>query len=120
MGTFSVKIEVANLNGDRYQPVEALVDTGSTGTAIPENIFRDLGVIPTGQRSFRLADESPVTYPITQTRVTLMGQNLVVLAVFTPDGTMPLLEATTRETFRLAANPVAQELVETPGLMKRM
>ena len=64
MGTFSVEIEVANLNGDHYQPVEALVDAGSSDSAIPENIFRDLGIIPAGQRSFRLADESLVTNPI--------------------------------------------------------
>ena len=49
-----------------------------------------------------------------------MGQNLVVLVVFTPDGTRPLLGATTLETFGLAANPVVQELVEVPVLMKRM
>ena len=49
-----------------------------------------------------------------------MGQNLVVLEVFTPDGTMPLLGATTLETFGLAANPVPREFVEVPGLMKRM
>jgi len=120
MGTFSVEIEVANLNGDRYQPVEALVDTGSSGTAIPENIFRDLGVIPTGQRSFRLAHESLVSHPIGQAKVKLMGLNLVVLAVFTPNGTMPLLGAATPETFGLAANAVTQELVEVPCLMKRI
>jgi len=120
MGTFSVEIEVANLNGDRYQPVEALVDAGSSDTAISENILRDLGVIPAGQRNFRLAYESLVTYPIGQARVRLMGQNLVVLEVFTPDGTMPLLGATTLETFGLAANPVPREFVEVPGLMKRM
>lgn len=120
MGTLSVEMAVANLDGDRYQPVEALVDTGSSDTAIPENTLRDLGVIPTGQRRFRLADESLVTYSIGQARVKLMGQDLVVLVVFTPVGTMPLLGATTLETFGLAANPVAQELVEVPGLMKRM
>ena len=120
MGTFSVEIEVANLNADRCQPAEALVDAGSSDTAIPENIFRDLEVIPAGQRSFRLADESLVTYPIGQARVRLMGQNLVALVVFTPDGPMPLLGATTLETFGLAANPVARELVEVPVLMKRM
>ena len=49
-----------------------------------------------------------------------MGQNLVVLVVFTTDGIRPLLEATTLETFGLAPNPVAQELVEVPVLMRRM
>ena len=120
MGTFSVEMEVGSLAGDRYQAVDALVDTGPSDTAIPENILRASGVVPTSHRSFRLADESLVTYPIGQARVKLLGQDLIVLVVFTPEGTMPLLGATTLETFGLAANPVSQELIEVPGLMKRM
>ena len=120
MGTFSVEMEIGNLEVDRYQAVDALVDTGSSDTAIPENILRNSGVVPTGERRFRLADESLVTYRIGQARVRLLGQDLIVLVVFTAEGTMPLLGATTLETFGLAANPVSQELVEVPGLMKRM
>ena len=119
MGTFSVAIQVGSLAGDRFQPVEALVDTGSSDTAIPANVLRDLGVTSTGRRRFRLADESLVTYPIGQARVRLLGQNLVVLVVFTPEGTMPLLGATTLETFGLAADPAGRQLMEVPGLMKR-
>ena len=76
MGTFSVEIEVGDLAGDQFRPVETLVRlrrTGSSDTAIPENILRDVGVVPTGQRRFRLADESLVTYPIGQARVRLLG-----------------------------------------------
>ena len=113
-------MEVGDLASDRFQSVQALVDTGSSDTAIPENILRDLGVVSTGQRSFRLADESLVTYPIGQARFRLLGQDLVVLVVFTPVGTMPLLGATTLETFGLAADPVGRELMDVPGLMKRM
>ncbi len=119
MGTFSVEIEVGHLTGDHFQTVEALVNTGSSDTAIPENVLRELGVVPTGQRRFRLADESLVTYAVGQARVRLLGQDLVVLVVFTPEGTMPLLGAATQETFGLAADPVGRELVEVPGLMKR-
>jgi predicted aspartyl protease len=122
MGTFSVEIEVGNLEGTQFQLVDALVRlrrAGSSNTAIPENILRDLGVVPTGQRRFRLADESLVTYPIGQARVRLLGQDLVVLVVFTPEGTMPLLGASTLETFGLAADRVSGELMEVPGLMKR-
>ena len=119
MGTFSIAIEVGSLAGKQFQPVEALVDTGSSDTAIPENILNGLGVVPTGHRRFRLADESLVTYPIGQARVRLLGQEFVVLVVFTPEGTMPLLGASTLETFGLAADPLSGELMEVPGLMKR-
>ena len=53
MGTFSVEMEIGNLEVDRYQAVDALVDTGSSDTAIPENILRNSGVVPTGERRFR-------------------------------------------------------------------
>ena len=119
MGTFSVEIEVGSLGGEQFRQVEALVDTGSSDTAIPEDVLNDLGVTPSGTRRFRLADESLVTYPVGQARVRLLGQNLVVLVVFTPEGTMPLFGATSLETFGLAVDPIGRELLEVPGLMKR-
>jgi len=119
MGTFSVEIEVGDLGGAPFRRVEALVDTGSSDTAIPEDVLKGLGINPTGTRQFRLADESLVTYPIGQARVRLRGQELVVLVAFTPKGTMPLLGATTLETFGLGVDPVGRELMEVPGLMKR-
>jgi len=88
--------------------LDALVETGPTGTAIPENIFRNLGVIPTGQRRFRLADESLVTHPIGQAKENLIGRNLVVLAGFTSDGTLPLQASPTLEMFEFAVNPVTK------------
>ena len=88
--------------------VEALVETGPTSTAIRENIFSDLGVIPTGQRRFQLADESLVTYPIGQSKENLIGRNLLVLAGFTSDGTLPFQAPTRLEMFGLAVNPVTQ------------
>ena len=120
MGTFFVDMQVGSLDGSQFQPVEALVDKVSSNTAIPENILRDLRVTPTSGRSFRLADESLVIYPIGQARVRLRGQELVVLVAFTPEGTMPHLGATTLGTFGLAVDPVGRELMEVPGLMKRI
>ena len=58
----------------------------------------------TGQRSFWLADESLVTYPIRQSRVKLMGQNLLGQGVFTSNGTMPPWDHQSRDS-RIGGKP---------------
>ena len=118
MGTFSVSIQVGDLNAQRFVPVEALVDTGSSDSSIPENVLAELGISPVGERPYRLADERVVDYPVGQARVRLDGQDLVVLVVFLPEGTMPLLGATTLETFGLGVDPKGKQLVPVPDLMK--
>jgi clan AA aspartic protease len=118
MGTFSVSIQIGDLTGQRFVPVEALVDTGSSDTAIPQNVLAELGITPVGERPYRLADERIVEYPVGQARVRLDGQDLVVLVVFTPERTMPLLGATTLETFGLGVDPKGKRLIPVPGLMK--
>ena len=35
VGTFAVQIEIGDLRGERYEDMEALVDTGATTTVIP-------------------------------------------------------------------------------------
>jgi clan AA aspartic protease len=119
MGTFSVPFQVGDLAGQRFAQVEALVDTGSSDTSVPENVLADLGIEPIGERPYRLADERIVRYPVGQARVRLDGQDLVVLVVFIPQRTMPLLGATTLETFGLGVDPKGKQLIPVPGLMKR-
>ena len=42
MGTFQVAIEVGDPDGQRYETVEALVDSGATYTTMPESLLRRL------------------------------------------------------------------------------
>lgn len=118
MGTFSVSIQVGDLAGQRFLPVEALVDTGSSDTSIPRNVLAELGIEPVEERPYTLADERIVLYPVGQARILLDGRDLVVLVVFIPEGTMPLLGASTLETFSLGVDPKGKQLVPVPGLMK--
>ena len=118
MGTFSAAIQVGELSGQRFVALDALVDTGSSDTSIPQNVLVELGIEPVGVRPYRLADERIVEYPVGQARVRLDGQDLVVLVVFLPEGTTPLLGATTLETFGLGVAPKGKRLIPVPGLMK--
>jgi clan AA aspartic protease len=95
MSTFSVPIEVGDQEGRGYIPLQALVDTGSTHTAIPQDILNQLGILPRGQRRHLLADNSIVFYPWGEARVRMMGVDISVVVVFMPLGSDPLLGAFT-------------------------
>ena len=44
MGTFQVRLEIAGPSRERFEPVEALVDTGSTYTVLPRSLLQELGI----------------------------------------------------------------------------
>ncbi len=60
MGTFRVAIEVGDPQGQRYETLEALVDTGSTYTVLPAALLRRLGIQPIERRQFEIADDRVV------------------------------------------------------------
>ncbi len=118
MGTFTHLIHIGNLSGGEFVEVEALVDTGTTYTSLPAGVLNRLGVEQAGSRRFELADNRIVEYPIGQARIRLLGEELIVLVVFAPDETDPLLGATALELFSLGVDPVNQRLIPVPALMK--
>ena len=118
MGTFTVQVQVSNLSGLQSTEVEALVDTGSTYTALPIDLLDSLGVEQEDVRRFELADNQIVEYPVGQARIHLEGNELIVLVVFSPENTAPLLGATTLEIFGLGVDPVGQKLIPVTALLK--
>ena len=40
MGTFQITVEIGDQSGQRFQELEALVDTGATFTKVPRSILR--------------------------------------------------------------------------------
>ena len=56
MGTFYVTLQVADRFRERYVQVDALVDTGSTYTSLPESLLDDLGIEREESALFELAD----------------------------------------------------------------
>ena len=118
MGTFTHPIHIGNLSGGEFVEVEALVDTGTTYTSLPAGVLNRLGVEPEGSRRFELADNRIVEYPIGYVRVQLNGSEAIVLVVFAPEETDPLLGATALELFSLGVDPVNQRLIPVPALMK--
>lgn len=66
MGTFRVAIEIGDAVGERWETIEALVDTGATYTTVPAELLRRLGVMPYTRDTFVLADGRRVEHDIGQ------------------------------------------------------
>ncbi len=117
MGSFHVAIEVGDVQGQRFEALEALVDTGATYTLIPRSVLQRLGVAPEERWPFTLADGPTVDYDVAQVQVRLDGRRRYTVAVFGDDGAKCLLGVVTLEEFRLGVDPVNRRLIPVPGLL---
>jgi clan AA aspartic protease len=117
VGTFHQTIQVGDFEGERFEPVDALVDTGATYTWLPRDVLERLGVQPQGQRPFVLADGREVEYGVAWVRVRIDGQTEYSLCIFGEPGTDPLLGVFTLEAFGLGVDPVNRKLVPVRGYL---
>lgn len=120
MGTFRVPIEIGDPSGDRFERVDALVDTGASFTWVPRDLLERLGVEPTEEWPFVLADGTKVKYGVAWIVARIGRRTQPTIAVFGEPGSEPLLGAFTLEGFLLAPDPVNRRLVPVPGLLKHV
>ena len=104
-------IEVGDLSGEQFVEAQALVDTGSSYTSLPARLLARLGVLPTGQRPFRQADDRIVQRQTGHARFRLNGDEVITPVVFDPANAEPLLGALTLEAFGLGVDLVNQQLI---------
>ena len=116
MGTFNVTLGVADRFREQYVTVDALVDTGATYTAVPENILDGLGIAREETRRFRLADNRTIEYSMGETRLRLEGREFTAPVIFAPDEATPLVGMTTLEILGLGVDPIEQKLVPVIAL----
>ena len=120
MGSFRVRIEIGDPRGQRFEALDALVDTGATYTWVPRSTLERLGHMPEREWDFILADGRKVLYGMAWALVRLNGETQPTPVIFGDEGTQPLLGVVTLEEFRLGVDAVNQRLVPTPGLLKRL
>ena len=119
MGTFSHPVEVSDMDGQRFETLEALVDTGSSYTVIPASLLQGLGIAPQERIEFELADGRIIERDIGEARIRVDGRSTITLVVFGDEGVSPQLGAYTLEGVRLAVDPVGKRLVPTRALLMR-
>ena len=117
MGYFSVLIHVGHPRGvgDEMRPVEAVVDTGASDSMFPVSLFEQLHIGSEGTYRcvYANGDSEMREYGVAAVRI---GERTNICPViFGPEGHY-LLGATTLEIFKLAVDPVGQELIPVPGL----
>ena len=117
-GHFRVALQVGNRAGERFEPIEALVDTGATYTWIPRDVLTTLGVTPEEEWPFVLADGREVRYPVAWMLMRIGERTQPTIVVFGEPGSEPILGVFALEGFRLAADPVNRRLISVPGLLK--
>jgi clan AA aspartic protease len=118
VGSFRVRIEIGDPQGQRFESLEALVDTGATYTWVPRSVLESLGHRREREWDFILADGRKVLYGMTWALVRLNGETQPTPVIFGDDDTQPLLGVVTLEEFRLGVDAVNQRLIPTPGLLK--
>ena len=115
MGIFNMTIQVANLNGERFEDVEVMVDTGAVTTVIPRSILEGLGINPTKRETFEYAGGERVELDMAQAWARVQGRETGTWVIFGEEGASSLLGAYTLEGVFLAIDPYNQRLIPVVG-----
>ena len=118
MGTFSCRLEILSADGIRSETVEALVDTGSTYTCLPDGLLRGLGLVPGWQMAAELADGRIVYDSIGEARIRLEGKEISTVVTFVPDDSPILLGAYTLEGIGMGVDPARRRLVPAVAIRR--
>ena len=97
MGTFSWLLRISSMDGQQAQDIEATVETGAASTTLPASLLRDLGIEPSGKRTFLLADGRRVEMEVWRAWATIDGTSEVTIVVLGEDDAPSLLGAYTLE-----------------------
>ena len=116
MGTFTHPMTLHSASEDRSEVVEALVDTGSTFTVIPESVLRGLGYDPSRVVRIRLADGGPHERRLGLVNAELKGMTDTIHCAFGESDDPPIIGAHALEGFLLAVDPVEERLAPSEAL----
>ena len=111
MGTFHWPVTVISADGLRRETVEALVDTGSTFTALPAALLERMGIERGPSLDFTLADGSVMWQEAGEAWLSVDGVEANCIVLFAKDDLLPLLGADTLEAVEMLVDPVRELLL---------
>lgn len=111
MGEVRVTIAVGDRQGQAFEEVEVIVDTGSTFTAVPRAMLQRIGVTVERSVPSRTADGRTVPVDVAHTTVRLEGLEFPTPIIFAEEGEPNLLGMVTLEQAALSVNPLDRRLV---------
>ena len=118
MGTFRCSLEIFSADGSRSETVEAMVDTGSTYTCLPDGLLRGLGLVPARRMAAELADGRIVHDAVGEARIRLEGIEFSTVVTFVPDDSPILLGAYTLEGIGMGVDPASRRLVPAVAIRR--
>lgn len=116
MDCFTHSIEIAKTKADKFERIDALVDTRELYTTLPASTLRRLGIAPTDTREFQLADGSIIDIDIAEVRIKIDGRQAGTIVVFGEEDEAPLLGSYSLEGLRLCVDAANKRLMDTPYL----
>lgn len=116
MGTFHITVEIGDPRGQRFEPVEMLVDTGAAFTKAPRELLERLGVPVESAYTAELADGSRIERTRGRTIIRLQGREYPTPVIFGEAGEQSLLGAMALEDAMLAVDPHARRLMPVNAL----
>ena len=93
-----------------------LVDTGAFHTLVPRRHLEAIGIRPDRQRTFEMADGTPITLDIAIARLDFLGEYGADVVVFGEGDVEPLLGVTALESAGMVVDPRTQQLRRLPIL----
>ena len=117
MGTFYIPIEIAGIDRERFETVEALVDDGVPYSMFPASALNSLGIAPIRKQAFILDSGERVYKDMGQMPVRINGRVHSTVVVFSDETTPPTLGRVTLAEFCLEADHANQRLIEAPAFL---
>ena len=111
LGTIYIPIGVGHPGGGDLEMIpEALVDTGSTHTMLPESLLTYLHVEPREYELWEFADGDTKEMGFGVARISIEGREWPCPVIFGPEDQY-LVGATTLQIFSLMVDPEGEELI---------
>ena len=119
MGTFSVKIQVGDIDGQTSEEMDALVDSGTMMSVVPASTLRRLGINPVKSEMFERADSGErISLDMGYANVRVQGEETIDWVIFGDDTGDVLLGSHTLAGVMLGVDESAERLIPVHGLLK--
>lgn len=118
MGTFSVKIQVGDIDGQRSEEMDALVDSGAMMSMVPASTLRRLGIRPVKSAVFERERGEQVALDMGHANIRVQDKETISWVIFGEDTDDVLLGAHALAGVMLGVDPSAQRLIPVHGLLK--
>jgi len=117
MGTFREPIRFSVLNdGQKFESIEAVVDTGAAYTWIPAPLLQKMGVKPVRKQKLKIANGEVIERDAGVVQIQLRGLAGPTWVIFGDPASEPLLGAITLEEFGLGVDPLNKTLIQVTYL----